>query len=187
MWMQAITDTITQPRAMARYLIALNLPMAMRWQGFLLMTLLSTVLPFAAGWIAGGDARAEFSAASPFVMAGLQFAFNLVTVILMQRIGQALGGKGTFPDALLLMVWMQVVLLVPQLAQCFAMIVAPGLMLPIIVASGVLLFWLLSSFTAELHGFQSTLKVFGAIFGIIFLIALLMTPFVQPYLPVSAS
>jgi Yip1 domain len=187
MWMQAIADTISRPRDMARHLIALNPPMALRWQGFLLMTLLSTVLPFAAGWIAGGEMRAEFAAASPFVMVLLQLAFNGITVVLVHRIGQALGGKGTFPDALLLIVWMQVVLMVPQLAQCLVMIVAPGLMLPIIAASGVLLFWLLSNFTAELHGFQSALRVFGSICGIIFLIALLMTPFVQPYVPVPTS
>jgi hypothetical protein len=182
MWMQWIADTITHPRDMARQLIALNPPMSLRWQGFLLMTMLSTVLPFAAGWIAGGDARAQVASASPFVMAGLQFAFNLVTVVLIQRIGQALGGKGTFPDALLLIVWMQVVLLVPQLAQCIVLIFAPPLVLPIVVLGVVLLFWLLSQFTAELHGFKNGLQVFGAIFGIMIVIGLVIGSFLQSFL-----
>ncbi len=40
MWMQMIADTITNPRETARHLITMNPPMAIRWQGFVLLTIL---------------------------------------------------------------------------------------------------------------------------------------------------
>jgi Na+/melibiose symporter-like transporter len=180
MWLQMVADTITNPRETARHLININPPMAVRWQAFVLLSILSTVLPMAAFWIAGGEARAEVAASNPFVMAAVQFGFNIVAVYLIQGLGQWAGGKGQFADALLLMVWMQFILLILQVAQCIAIIVAPVFLVPIMAVGVVLLFWLLSNFTAELHGFQSALRVFAVIFGLMFLVGLAITPFLDP-------
>ncbi len=182
MWFQLIADTITNPRETARHLIAMNPPVALRWQAFAFLTVLSTLLPMVAFVIVGGDQRAEIMQSNPLILAAVQFGFNIVTVLLMQGVGQWAGGKGQFPDALLLMVWLQVMLLFLQLAQCVAIIAAPVLMLPVMAVGIVLLFWLLSHFVAELHGFRSALRVFGAIFGLMFIVGLAITPFLEPYL-----
>jgi hypothetical protein len=184
MWVQLIIDTITNPRETARWLIGLNPPMALRWQGFVLLTLLSTVLYFAAALIAGGDLWAEVGSTSPFLMVAVQLMTNLVTILLINGIGRWAGGLGQFADALLLVVWIQAMLFVLQLVQFVATLLAPILLTPIAMVSVVLSFWLLSNFTTELHGFQSVLRVFGAIVGVLFLIALMLAPFLAPYLPV---
>lgn len=182
MWLQMITTTVTNPREVARDLIRLNPPIAVRWQGFVFLTIVSAVVPMLAFLVGGGDARTEVMQSDPMVLVGVQFGFNIVTVLLMQGVGQWAGGTGKFPDALLLMVWLQVMLLILQLAQSLAIILAPGLVLPILAAGIVLLFWLLSHFVAELHGFRSALRVFGAIFGLMFIVGLAVTPFLEPYL-----
>jgi Yip1 domain len=182
MWMRLFAETITNPREVAQYLIAQNPPVAARWQAFVLLTILSTVLPMIAFWIAGGEGRAEVTGSNPVLLTAVQFGFNIVTVLLMQGVGQWAGGKGQFADALLLMVWLQVMLLVLQVAQCVAIIAVPVLLVPIMAVGIVLLFWVLSHFAAELHGFQSALKVFGVIFGLMFVVGLAISPFLQPYL-----
>ncbi len=156
--------------------------MAIRWQAFVLLTILSTVLPMAAFWIAGGEARAEMAASNPILQAALQFGLNIVTVFLMQGLGQWAGGKGQFGDALLLMVWIEAILLILQVAQCVAIIVAPPLLVPIMAVGVVLLFWLLSHFTAELHGFNSAFRVFAVIFGLMFMLGVAVAPFIDPAL-----
>jgi hypothetical protein len=182
MWLQLLVDTVTNPRETARHLIAMNPSVPTRWQAFAFLTILSTVLPMAAFWIGGGDGRAEVQASNPIILTGVQFGFNILTVLLMQGVGQWAGGKGQFADALLLMVWLQVMLLILQVAQSVAIIVAPVLLLPIMAVGIVLLFWLLSHFTAELHGFKSAWRVFAAIFGIMFVLGLTISPFLESYL-----
>ncbi len=182
MWTQMIADTITNPRDVARHLIAINPPIAVRWQAFVLLTILATVLPMTAFWIGGGEARAEVINSNPLMLTAVQFGFNIVTVLLMQGVGQWAGGKGAFADALLVMVWLQTMLLVLQLAQCVAIIALPFLLLPIMAVSIVLLFWLLSNFTAELHGFKSAWRVFGVILGLMFLVGLAVTPFLGQFI-----
>jgi Yip1 domain len=186
MWWRLVSDTVTNPRETARHLISLNPGIAVRWQAFAFLTILSTVLPMAAFWIAGGAGRAEMMTSNPLFLTAVQFGFNIVTVLLMQGVGQWAGGKGQFADALLLMVWLHVMLLILQLAQCAAIILAPGLLLPIMAVGIVLLFWLLSHFTAELHGFKSAWRVFGVIFGLMFALGLAISPFLESYL-ISAS
>ncbi len=182
MWRQMIIDTVTNPREVARHLIAMNPPIAVRWQAFAFLTILSTVLPMVAFWIAGGEARAEVLTSNPVMLTAVQFGFNIITVLLMQGVGQWAGGKGQFHDALLLMVWLQMMLLVLQLVQSVAIIVAPVLLLPIMAVGIVLMFWLLSHFTAELHGFKSAFRVFGVIFGLMFVVGLALSPFLETYL-----
>jgi hypothetical protein len=182
MWLKLISDTVTNPREVARHLIAMNPSLAVRWQAFALLTIMSTVLPMAAFWIAGGASRADILTSNPLVLTAVQFGFNIMTVLLMQGVGKWAGGMGQFADALLLMVWLQVMLLILQLAQCAAITLAPGLLLPIMAAGVVLLFWLLSHFAAELHGFKSAWRVFGVIFGLMLATGLAISPFLQPYL-----
>jgi hypothetical protein len=71
-------------------------------------------------------------------------------------------------------------LLLWQVPQCAALILAPSLFLPLVAAGIVLLFWLLTGFTMALHGFTSPLRVFGAILAVFFLIGAAAAPFMAP-------
>ncbi len=176
-------DSVTNPRETARHLMDANPALALRWQGLVLVTVLSTVLPLVALYVASDATRAEVAASNPVLLATAQLGINTLTVVLMQGIGQLARGKGRFVDALLLVAWMQAVLLVVQVVQSAAIVLMPGLALPILAVGVVLFFWMLSHFTAELHGFQSALRVFGVLFGLLFLLGLAISPLVAPFMP----
>jgi Yip1 domain len=181
-----VIESVRNPRAVARRLIAYDPDVKLRWQGLLLLTILSTILPLAAMYLAGGETRAETQAANPVTIAIVQFAINVFTVLLITGVGQMAGGKGQFRDALLLLVWIQSILLIVQVAQCLAIVLLPVLMVPIAAAGVVLLLWMMAQSITELHGFQSPLRVFFAMIGMMFLVGLALTPFAAPFLTPAA-
>ena len=75
------------------------------------------------------------------------------------------GGRGSLANALLLVAWFQVILLVVVLA-----LTALGLILPpaaglLALALPVLVGWMLTQFVMELHGFTSAWRVLFGILG----------------------
>ena len=81
-------------------------------------------------------------------------------MVLIHRVGKAFGGRGSFPDALLIVVWLQLLTLALQLLQLVASLVAPPLVGVIGLGGFVLFLWLMTAFIAELHGFASRGLVF---------------------------
>jgi hypothetical protein len=106
--------------------------------------------------------------ASPFRTAIVQWLFLALSVLLIHRVGRAFGGRGSFEDALLVVVWLQLVMLAVQVVQLVALALAPPLAGIIGLASIVLFFWLMSGFIAELHGFASRQKVLVGMLLVIF-------------------
>jgi hypothetical protein len=98
--------------------------------------------------------------ASPFRAAAVQWLFLALSVVLIHRVGQAFGGRGSFPDALLIVVWLQVLTLALQVLQLLATVIAPPLAGIIGLGGFVLFLWLMTAFITELHGFRSRGLVF---------------------------
>lgn len=134
--------TLTNPRAAARAIMALNLPDAVGWTALLAVAAVTTVLGFVGQSSAPGEMPEPFASlmSSPIRMAGIQLISLLFTVVLAWVVGRRFGGQGSFADTLALVAWVQVPLILLQLLQLVAMQVL-----------------------AELHGFRSALLVFGGI------------------------
>lgn len=62
----------------------------------------------------------------PLVLAGMQLVAIVLGAGLMAGVGRMFGGHGRFEDALLLTVWIEVMLLVVQLAQIVLSLALPG-------------------------------------------------------------
>lgn len=154
--------TLQDPTRAARELLAERVPLSARTAGLLLVAVLSALLT---GLQVGGglqptDRLTAFMLASPFRTAVLQWGFLALSVVLIHRVGRAFGGRGSFPDALLIVVWLQTLMLGFQLIQLVVSPILPGLAGLIgLVSFGVYL-WLLTVFIAELHGFASRGLVF---------------------------
>lgn len=167
--LQLARFTVQDPRSAARRLIAMRLPSSARWLLFGLVVAASAflthigfnLLPPAETAFMGG------TMASPIQTAVLQAGFLLLTVASIFKIGRWRGGTGSFADALLLIGWLQVVLLCLQMAQIFALLVLPPVAEIIGVLGLGLSFWMLTQFIVELHGFQSGVRVFFVIIGVI--------------------
>lgn len=147
--------TLQDPRRAARLLLAEDVPMRARTAGLLLVAVVSALL---ASLQVGSDPQgldplSALMLASPFRAAVFQWLFLALSVVLIHRVGRAFNGRGSLPDALLIVVWLQLLMLALQLLQLVAMLVAPPLA-GIIGLGGVALFlWLMTAFVAELHGF----------------------------------
>lgn len=154
--------TLQEPRQAARALLAEGVPMRARTAGLLLVAVLSAL--FASLQVGPGlaelDPFSRFMLASPFRAAVFQWLFLALSVVLIHRVGRAFGGDGSLPDALLVVVWLQLPMLALQVLQLAATLVAPPLA-GIIGLGGLALFlWLMTAFVAELHGFRSRGRVF---------------------------
>jgi Yip1 domain len=154
--------TLQDPTRAARELLAEGVPLAARTAGLLLVAVLSALL--VSLQIGDGtqapDPITAFMLGSPFRTAVLQWGFLALSVVLIHRVGRAFGGRGSLPDALLIVVWLQALMLGFQLVQLVVSPILPDLAGLIGLVSFVIYFWLLAHFIAELHGFASRKLVF---------------------------
>lgn len=153
--------TVQDPQQAARVLLAEGVPLKARTAGLLLVAILSALL--ASLQVGGRESLDPFSAlmlASPIRAAVFQWLFLAVTVFLVYRVGRAFGGHGRFADALLVVVWLQLIMLGFQVLQMVILPLSPNFAGLIGLVSFGLYLWLLTVFIAELHGFVSRGMVF---------------------------
>ena len=164
-FLAAAQFTLREPKKAARGLIAMNLPMSVRWLALSLVTVLSTLFLLAEIKLSpfSDDPMMLRMLDSPLMLAAMQFLVLVVSAYLIARIGKFFQGVGNFDDALLLVLWMQAVLCLVQLFQILAMLTFAPLADLVgfvgLFATG----WLITNFVAELHGFKSLILVFVGI------------------------
>jgi hypothetical protein len=162
--------TVRDPRGAARSLIAWRLPMSLRWTLFGLIVVLSAISAHLTIGLMSTAERATVPTQmpGPFGLVVVQGAIMAMGAFLAFQLGRALGGKGNFADALLLVVWLQAILLGLQVLQLVVHAMTPilgegfaALLGEVIGLVGLALtFWLLTAFVAELHQFPSMGRVF---------------------------
>ena len=173
--------TLQNPRQGADRIMALDLPMNGRWLALILVAAVSAIGTHLSIALMPAEQRDMMLAliASPVRTALLQAGIWAVMAGAIAAGGRMRGGTGTFPDALILMVWLQFILLCVQLVQVLAGVMLPVLADLIGLAGLGLLLWLLTNFVAELHGFRSLIAVFAGLvagaFAFTFVAAFLLT------------
>lgn len=179
-WTALVIASLNQPQQVARQLMAWNPPLAFRWRAMILLSILSTLMTAVTVLLAGPEnVLGADGLGRPFFATLVELGINLLAVLLVTGIGQRMGGQGRFDDALLLMAWMQFLLLLWQVPQSAALLVAPPLFLPLISVGVVLMFWWLTHFITALHGFVRPWRVFFVMIGAFFLIGSALAPFLQ--------
>ena len=164
-FLAAAQFTLREPKKAARGLIAMNLPMSVRWLALSLVAVLSTLFLLADIKLSplSDDPMLLRMLDSPLMLAVMQFLVLVGSAYLIARIGTFFQGVGNFDDALLLVLWMQAVLCLVQLLQMLAMLTFAPLAELVgfvgLFATG----WLITNFVAELHGFKSLFLVFVGI------------------------
>jgi len=155
--------TLQDPRQAARALMAEGVPIPARTAGLMLVAVLSALLASLQIRLSPQDLDplSALMLASPFRAAVVQWGFLALSVVLIDRVGRAFGGTGSFADALLIVVWLQCLTLVLQILQLVASIIAPPLAGIIGLGGFVLFLWLMTHFIVELHGFRSRGLVFA--------------------------
>ncbi|MBN2761045.1 MAG: YIP1 family protein [Rhodobacteraceae bacterium] len=165
-----IRATLTAPRDTAARLVAMNPPDDARWLGFVIVVVLSVLVGQASILLLGEDGFGG----SMIFMAVFQTMILLGLVVAVQGIGRLAGGKGTFPDALLLLAWLQFVMIAVQVAQLLVLLIVPPLFGLVTLVALAIFMWLLVNFTMALHGFTSVLRVVVVTIFAFFALAMIM-------------
>lgn len=161
----AVRDTLLDGRTAAQRVIALRLGAGTAWLALLLTSVLAAVLAgltFLASGMQDDPALAALFG-SPFAMAMIQMAVQGSAAVLIWAVGRQFGGTGRLTDAVALMAWLEAVLLLAQLAQLLLIGIVPVLAEALGLCAMVAFLWLLTVFTAELHGFRALGRVFAGI------------------------
>jgi hypothetical protein len=165
--------TFEDPRAGVRTLLGLGVPLPARTVGLVLVSVLSALLLHLGFFLlpATDDPLTRFIGQSPLGSAVIQWVILTATVLAIHRIGRLFGGRATLPDALLVVVWLQLIMLGVQVVQLLTLILFAPLAGLVNLAGLVLFFWLFTSFIAEIHGFSSRWAVLAGVIGSGFVIA----------------
>lgn len=165
--------TLSSPRAAAAQVMAQRLPLATGWTALLLVSVLSTLLGYIAFILSSDQVDPAMAAlfASPLSTAVMQVVSQAAVAVLAWRVGRSFGGSGGLPDALALVAWAQVPLIVLQAVQLVLIVALPALAPILGLAAFAAYVVILSLFIAELHGFKSGIVVFFGMLATSFLAA----------------
>jgi hypothetical protein len=169
--------TLRDPGQAARQLISLNLSRIVLWQALALVTVVSVIVtalaPEAAmQTITTGEQ--ETVLVTPLAFAAIMGSLLVILVFALYHSGLSLGGTGTFPATLVLVVWLEVLATAVRSVLSLALIVSPVIAGILSLGALAVLLRTLVSFIDVLHGFQSfgkalmtlVLAAVGAFFGL---------------------
>lgn len=165
MWGELIADSFLRPRAAARRVLGLDLPMPFLLEAAVLVTTVGMVLGYAAFSLAP-EAIDQVSAtvlASPLLGAAMQLAVMAVVVGLTMRVGRLFGGTGGVQGALAIVVWLNAMMVLLQAAQLVSLVVLPPLAAVVAIISIVWVLYAFACFVAELHGFRNAAVVLAGV------------------------
>jgi len=159
--------SLLHPADAARQLIAMRLPMRVRWLGLGLVAVLATLFIGTMGYLEPRDDLNAIGAAMSAPLPGfaIQAGTILILALLVTFVGQLFGGTGRFADALLLSVWLEFLTLMPTLLQLVLLFILPLATIPIALFVLVAFVWILLVFIQTLHGFTRAWPVAMGIMG----------------------
>lgn len=149
--------SLLDPAGAARVVIDGRPPRRPLWLALVLVTCLGVLIAAA---VDGPEIVIPLGAENdlvipPFPYAAILGASLVVTVVALYWTGRALGGTGSFADALAVVVWLEVVAIAVRIVQIVILLILPPLAaVASILGLGILL-WCLVNFVNELHGFRS--------------------------------
>lgn len=164
--------TFRDPQDAARMLLAQNWPVPARWMALIAAVCVSAVLAYISTLVfpmpdpAVNEMPSVLSLTRmPLALAVMQCFAVTIAAALMAGVGRMFGGKGSFDDALLLTVWIEVTLLLVQVIQIALSLVLPALAGMLGIVAIVVFLWLTVQFTKTLHDFKSGPRVAMGLFA----------------------
>lgn len=160
-----VLESLKRPRAAARRLLRLPIGGGAIIEAALAVACIGVLLGYVALRVSGGSVDPVTAAAldAPLLGVAAQVGMMTLAAVLTSAIGRLFGGTGGLQQAALVVVWLNGITLLFQLAQLAALAAAPPLAVVVLIASVVWLLWAYACFVAELHGFASTPIVLGVV------------------------
>jgi hypothetical protein len=172
--------SVISPKTGARVLLDLGLPNPVRWLALSLLAVLLTLIGAGGELLAAPPESGDAVSPGYLGVAVIHAVLLILPAALIHVIGERTGGQATFPDAVLIVVWLQFLLLPVQVAATLAQALIPSLSGAVLMTLAVATFWLLTNFVAELHGYRSRLNVFLGILTVSVVFTIFLLPFLDP-------
>lgn len=170
-------QALSEPREAAATLLSMGVPREAYWPAFFLLVVLSVLLNEVLSLISPAPPLAP--TIPPIVMGLITAVISAVSIWAVWKVGQAMGGTGTFNETLLLTVFLQGILFAGQLVELALLLAMPVLAGLFSLALVLFALWLNINFIATLHGFTSLWRAFGvlimATLGVALALVFLMT------------
>lgn len=166
---------LRDPRAAAADVLQLGVPREALAPALFAVVAISAVFNSVIGTLAPSP---------PVIVTPFQMSVLLLVVLLtfsfgVSKAGQFLGGVGSFPDSLLLMVFLQAMFLAAVALQILLFLISPAVAGLFIMVVMIFLMWIQLNFIAALHGFEGLGRAFGVLLMAVFLTFVLLM-FVAP-------
>lgn len=168
--------TLASPRHAARAILDARIDRARHFELFLLVITLSgalgqlTLILLPIPEPANGAPQI-----TGLTIAALVGASILLLTFIVHIGGRMFGGTGDVRDALILVLWAQFLMTVLQSVELVIALILPGAAGALAVVAIVFLLWLLTNFTAELHGFDSLARTFVGLVAAMFGLSIIMS------------
>ncbi|WP_158585570.1 YIP1 family protein [Pseudooceanicola sediminis] len=168
-WFDLARQSILNPQAAAPLLVATSLnpavvPLTLALVAVLNGLLYGLLLPV--DFFPGGFA-------SPIVLAALVGAVVWGSAAILAVVGRMFGGTGTTTTLLRVTLWLQILRLAAQVVLSVVGMLVPALAWLIGMAAGIWGIYMMISFVAAAHGFETRLKAVGVV-GVTFVSAVLV-------------
>ncbi|WP_136441302.1 hypothetical protein [Pacificoceanicola onchidii] len=150
-------QTVTAPNQVARLLLSLRLPTEALLLGFAL-AIICNALIYAMAIVLTAPAGLAGALGSPLALMGLRAVLMLATMAGFTVVGLFLGGKAKFRDIALLLIWLNLIGLVPQAALSLLQPLFGGITNLLAFGVAALGAYICVAFIDEAHGFSSPIK-----------------------------
>lgn len=161
-----VVQTLRTPGEAATRLLALNLPRRWLWMAMALMCVLNSIVYSVSLQLSPPTDPAALAMIPPAFQSPVLFTMFLfgalvITVFVLQWIGQAMGGKAELGDILVLLTWLQVMRFLFQLSILILSLVSLTLSAVLVLVGSIWAIYILAVFLNTAHRFDNLGKALG--------------------------
>ncbi|MDF1716401.1 MAG: Yip1 family protein [Antarcticimicrobium sp.] len=162
-WGELILLSVKEPAEVARRLIAMQLSREVLWTGLALAAVANTLLFSLSGLLMPGPSVVMPLFQSPFSYLVMVTVGLILTVAMLYWAGRLLGGRGTVQDVLAMVLWLQVLRILVQVATLILSLTIPMLAMLLVLAATVLGIYILLHFVDQAHRLNSLPRAGGVL------------------------
>jgi Yip1 domain len=179
-WRDLAITSVKQPASAARTLMEMGFGTGILWNALVLVAIGNTLLYAISHTAMPGPSPLPDVFSVPLVYFTIVAGGLALTALSIFWIGRRMGGKGSLADVLVLVVWLQTLRLVVQVAVLVLVLVAPLFSVLLVFAAALIGVYILVHFVDQAHRFKSTgraavvliASLLAIVFGLSFLLSL---------------
>ncbi|WP_298969596.1 YIP1 family protein [uncultured Roseobacter sp.] len=145
-WPQLALLTLRDPKSAAAQIMSWQIGRTELWMAAALVAIISTIMSSLSNYLIPVPDPLAGMVASPFTLFMIVAGGFVITVHAIYWTGRAIGGSGDMDDLLALLVWMQVLRAVAQVAVLLTVLLVPFLAGFLVLLIGIATLWVFLNF-----------------------------------------